>query len=37
MRCAQCGSPPASADWIDNPQGGALGSEYPPKQRVPVV
>ena len=37
LRCAQCGSPPATAEWIDNPAGGALGSGYPPKKRVPLV
>ena len=37
MRCRQCGSPPVSADWIDNPPGGAFGTDYPPPRRVPVV
>lgn len=37
MRCNWCGSRPASAEWIDSPQGGAFGSDYPPPQRVPVV
>ena len=37
MRCGWCGSRPTSADWIDNPQGGAFGTTYPPKKHVPVV
>ena len=37
MRCSQCGARPASAEWIDNPQGGASGTGYPPKKRVPLV
>jgi hypothetical protein len=37
MRCSQCRSPPSSADWIDNPQGGAFGTDYPPAKRVPVL
>ena len=36
LRCSQCGSPPAKAEWIDNPAGGAFGSGYPPKRRVPL-
>ena len=36
MRCSRCGAPPVSAEWIDNPQGGAFGTDYPPKKRVPV-
>ena len=37
MRCEQCGSRPAAAEWIDNPQGGAAGTDYPPPRRVPVL
>jgi hypothetical protein len=37
MRCSKCRSPPASAEWIDNPQGGAFGTDYPPARRMPVV
>ena len=37
MRCEQCGSRPAAAEWIDNPQGGAFGTDYPPPRRVPVL
>ena len=36
LQCSQCGSPPAKAEWIDNPAGGAFGSGYPPKRRVPL-
>ena len=36
-RCKQRCSRPASAEWIDNPAGGALGSGYPPKKRVPLA
>jgi hypothetical protein len=37
MRCARCGSPLASAEWIDNPQDGVPGSGYPVPHRVPVA
>jgi hypothetical protein len=37
MRCERCGSRPAAAEWIDNPQGGARGTDYPPPRRVPVL
>ncbi|GAA0574404.1 hypothetical protein GCM10009416_11370 [Craurococcus roseus] len=36
FRCRTCGGPPVSAEWIDNPAGGAPGSGYPPKRRVPL-
>lgn len=36
FRCRTCGEPPVSAEWIDNPAGGAPGSGYPPKRRVPM-
>ena len=37
FRCGTCGRPPILAEWIDNPAGGALGSGYPPKKRVPLA
>lgn len=37
MRCEQCRARPASAEWIDNPAGGARGSGYPPPKRIPLA
>ena len=37
FRCETCGRRPVLAEWIDDPRGGAPGSGYPPKRRVPLA
>ena len=37
LRCGTCRRRPVLADWIDDPRGGAPGSGYPPKRRVPLA
>lgn len=37
FRCVTCGERPVRAEWIDDPAGGAKGSGYLPKKRVPLA